>query len=683
MSLDIAWWSRLLGTLALEATCISALAWLSTSLTKHSQLQRLILRTTIATWICLWGAEFAGIRTVIPQPAQPLPKRYESPTARAQTRLVAPQKHSTRPVGNKVFLENSESFHERSNPTNQVSDTAIRSLIQDSTVLSIPTSRPVYWPAWIWLTGMLALFTRMASGQFLSFRRFSGLGVYRVPVFQNPNDLARVRRLESLLGLRNVRVINAEDCKSPLVFGILRPTIILPLNFAGTFNTSQREAIVAHELAHLASHDPLWLLVADLLVAVAWWHPAGYWLRRRLRACSEIAADQASHLVPNGSVALSEALIVLGKQLMSDRPRYALDAAGTGLKSDLAFRIRALLTKPFSATVRPIWWLIAPTAAIASVVGLASSPLPMAGQLSPAELVAQRISNPVPSRMVGPSEASTFDSHLPPRYVTQITKSTLESEEDSRLESLPSYPIGVVTSLSGQKVILRCRYLQITRELAESSGLDSLVPAPDPRPMIHSQYTLQASNSPTGQTITNYLIGETSNHWTTNARQIDADRYAALNESLKAIGVIDDVDNIALEIYEFDTGVSCFRDSKTLIHHATVKSIKGRICVSDYKWATPANQLGTTLSVRSCSPIGTSALLVFIVASREIEPAPSNSSNSTSIGEPHMRTCSMLGIGDCHAGDAVIIPLLESQETGHNPLRTREFVIAEVAAITK
>ena len=87
MSLDFAWWSRLLGTLAFEAASISALAWLSTSLTKHPQLQRLILRTTIATWICLWGAEFVGIRTVVPQSAQRLPKRSESPAAPAKTVL--------------------------------------------------------------------------------------------------------------------------------------------------------------------------------------------------------------------------------------------------------------------------------------------------------------------------------------------------------------------------------------------------------------------------------------------------------------------------------------------------------------------------------------------------------------------------------------------------------------------
>lgn len=105
------------------------------------------------------------------------------------------------------------------------------------------------------------------------------------------------------------RVESPELC-GPVAFGVWRPTIALPTQFSRRFTSSQRDAMVAHELAHLRGRDPLWCLLADVLCAIAWWHPAVWWVRDRFRAAAESAADAAAaSTIDGGHVALAEALV--------------------------------------------------------------------------------------------------------------------------------------------------------------------------------------------------------------------------------------------------------------------------------------------------------------------------------------------------------------------------------------
>ena len=77
---------------------------------------------------------------------------------------------------------------------------------------------------------------------------------------------------------------------SPLLGGVVRPTIVLPAE-AEEWPEERRRAVALHELAHVARHDPLTQRIAALACALYWFHP-GVWLAaRRLRAESERACD--------------------------------------------------------------------------------------------------------------------------------------------------------------------------------------------------------------------------------------------------------------------------------------------------------------------------------------------------------------------------------------------------------
>jgi hypothetical protein len=77
----------------------------------------------------------------------------------------------------------------------------------------------------------------------------------------------------------------------PTVAGILRPTILLPLAIVSGLAPDELEAILAHELAHLRRYDHLVNLIQRLIEAFLFFHPAVWWLSRRIRIEREHCCD--------------------------------------------------------------------------------------------------------------------------------------------------------------------------------------------------------------------------------------------------------------------------------------------------------------------------------------------------------------------------------------------------------
>jgi len=199
-----------------------------------------------------------------------------------------------------------------------------------------------WWPGVIWALGAavcLGWITWTRSLLLLFRRRHSAV--------RDEALCRRVRRLARRLGIRRpVSLLQSAGLKTPVAFGTLRPTVVLPATFADEFGSQEQEAMLAHELAHLAARDPAWQLLADLLSAVLWWHPLAWWLRRRLRAASEAAADEASLLLPDGPHVLAACLVAVGRRITRPRRLGWLSVEGSGFRSSLGHRVERLLSLP-------------------------------------------------------------------------------------------------------------------------------------------------------------------------------------------------------------------------------------------------------------------------------------------------------------------------------------------------
>ncbi len=231
------------------------------------------------------------------------------------------------------------------------------------------TNSAVVWLGLIWLLGALvvlfrAIWSRVKLRRFVRRQTRDGGDRYRVLV----TELCR------RMGIRRpIRLLESDHLSTPVVLGAIRPAIILPATFPTDFGIRQQHAILAHELAHVAAADGAWQFAAALSTSLLWFHPAAWWSRLALRDASELAADEASALIPGGAELLAESLVALGRKITDQRQFAWLAMAGSGFRSSLGRRVERLLSSGSSRRPRFKPRLLAKTALVVSFTLLALS----------------------------------------------------------------------------------------------------------------------------------------------------------------------------------------------------------------------------------------------------------------------------------------------------------------------
>ncbi len=126
----------------------------------------------------------------------------------------------------------------------------------------------------------------------------------------------------------------------PVVVGIVRPSLLLPLG-ALDWPTARRQAVLVHELAHVARRDGIAQLVARLATALYWFHPLAWALARVAHDECERAADDTVLRTGVRASEYAEHLLAVARDAMRDPlPRAALAFARP---SSLEGRLVAIL----------------------------------------------------------------------------------------------------------------------------------------------------------------------------------------------------------------------------------------------------------------------------------------------------------------------------------------------------
>ncbi|MCA8999737.1 MAG: M48 family metalloprotease, partial [Planctomycetaceae bacterium] len=167
---------------------------------------------------------------------------------------------------------------------------------------------------------------------------------------------SRLDDIQNRLRLRRkVDTFSSGLAAVPMVIGWVRPAILIPASLLTSLSPRELEALLAHELAHLRRWDDVVNLLQSLVETVLFYHPAVWWLSRKLReerenCCDDIAAD-----VIGDRVAYSRALLAAAEHATGSSNSLALAATG----SDLTQRIRRLLNAESLGQPRSFWPLIA------------------------------------------------------------------------------------------------------------------------------------------------------------------------------------------------------------------------------------------------------------------------------------------------------------------------------------
>ncbi|WP_197411768.1 M56 family metallopeptidase, partial [Sphingopyxis sp. HXXIV] len=114
----------------------------------------------------------------------------------------------------------------------------------------------------------------------------------RAEILTNGSWLSALAEAQRRMGFKHgTALLVSEELRSPISWGVLRPTIVLSPKAVSA--TGEAEAIIAHELAHVARLDWAKLLGARVACAVFWFNPLVWMLARESHQLREEAADDA------------------------------------------------------------------------------------------------------------------------------------------------------------------------------------------------------------------------------------------------------------------------------------------------------------------------------------------------------------------------------------------------------
>ncbi|HUE78549.1 MAG TPA: M56 family metallopeptidase [Sphingomicrobium sp.] len=152
---------------------------------------------------------------------------------------------------------------------------------------AIAAARQVDWAFWLYAApaALLFLLTLIALGRLVTLRG-------RANVLVEPHWLTALARAQRRMGFKHgTALLTSDELPSPISWGVMRPVILL--NSEAARSHDEAEAIIAHELAHVAHLDWAKLLLSRVTVALFWFNPLIWLLAREAHQLREEAADDA------------------------------------------------------------------------------------------------------------------------------------------------------------------------------------------------------------------------------------------------------------------------------------------------------------------------------------------------------------------------------------------------------
>lgn len=137
---------------------------------------------------------------------------------------------------------------------------------------------------WIWGAGALVLLARMAFA--LHSARHTSQAA--------PTELRTAgEEIATKLGIR--RTVRFEESSAAIVAetrGLIRPVVTLPVS-ADQWPEQRKQIVLAHELLHIARHDWIATVLAEVATCLHWFNPLAWVALRELRREREVACDDA------------------------------------------------------------------------------------------------------------------------------------------------------------------------------------------------------------------------------------------------------------------------------------------------------------------------------------------------------------------------------------------------------
>lgn len=175
---------------------------------------------------------------------------------------------------------------------------------------------------------------------------------------------------------REFVLCTSDDVRVPTAMGLWRPSIVIPRWILQELPAAELNQILLHEIAHLRRWDDWTNLAQQLVRAVFFFHPAVWWMEKRIALEREMACDDAVLAETPSPRAYAECLAHLAEKSFVRRS-VALAQSALGKVRQTSLRVAQILNpqRPSSKTHH---WMpaVSALAGFAIVVAIGSARAP-------------------------------------------------------------------------------------------------------------------------------------------------------------------------------------------------------------------------------------------------------------------------------------------------------------------
>ncbi|MEO8204583.1 MAG: M56 family metallopeptidase [Chthoniobacterales bacterium] len=160
-------------------------------------------------------------------------------------------------------------------------------LLQQKKTLYTRLAPWIPWGVLLWMAGVFLLSGKLLAEWLVLQRNKQDAIPLDAPIW-----LDRLEKLTQYMRVsRPVQIFQSAVATTPQVIGWLRPVILLPASVITGLSAAQIELILIHELAHILRNDYLINLLQAAAETLLFYHPAVWWISRRIREEREHCCD--------------------------------------------------------------------------------------------------------------------------------------------------------------------------------------------------------------------------------------------------------------------------------------------------------------------------------------------------------------------------------------------------------
>ncbi|HEX3892042.1 MAG TPA: M56 family metallopeptidase [Terracidiphilus sp.] len=254
------------------------------------------------------------------------------------------------------------------------------------------------WIDGAWVLGVAVLSLRTLGGWWV-IQKLRATAIVEAPEAVRTS----FARIAAVLGLRRQVLLRVSSAVAgPITVGAIRTMVLLPISAITLLSPDELEMVLAHELAHVRRADFLCNMVQTLVETLFFFHPAVWWMGKRIRHERELCCDDLALEICPSPVTYATALFRL-EEHRARQWRLAMALDGNQSNQTLRMRIARILGEPAAQiggrSVQPFSLIVA---AVALAVSLLAAP-PVVASFSPSHaahaqhlaLVATSVKTPV------------------------------------------------------------------------------------------------------------------------------------------------------------------------------------------------------------------------------------------------------------------------------------------------